>query len=209
MTLNLNKFDITSIPDKSVLMIIGNRCSGKNTLCIDIIKQHENIQNISVVTHTNKIKYENDVPNCLTYEQYNDDTDPVPEIIQRHKIHNEPEIFILDNLHQNPSCYEDKLMSDIFLNRIQCNFLTIVNMQNVTRIPVDMRCSVDYYFIFAENFKSNRKIIYKNYAGVFPTFRYFCDALDEYTENYGCLVIKNTGSCPTIFDKIFWYRVED
>ena len=66
-----------------------------------------------------------------------------------------------------------------------------------------MRSQIDYVFIFKENIESTRIQLYNNYAGCFPTFESFCDAMDRYTEDFGCLVIRNAYE-----DNVFWYKAE-
>ena len=58
-------------------------------------------------------------------------------------------------------------------------------------IPPNLRTNIDYVFILREPYIANRKRIYENYAGMFPTFESFCQVMDQCTENYECLVIDN------------------
>ena len=44
----------------------------------------------------------------------------------------------------------------------------------------------NYVFILREPYITNRKRIYENYAGMFPTFESFCQVMDQCTENYEC-----------------------
>jgi hypothetical protein len=47
-------------------------------------------------------------------------------------------------------------------------------------------------FILREPNISNRKRLYEQYAGIFPSFEIFCQVMDQCTENFECLVIDNT-----------------
>ena len=58
-----------------------------------------------------------------------------------------------------------------------------------------------------EPYIANRKRIYENYAGIFPTFESFCQVMDQCTENYECLVINNNVNLIN-FKSIFWYKAE-
>ena len=71
-----------------------------------------------------------------------------------------------------------------------------------------MAKSIDYVFILREPYIANRKRIYENYAGMFPTFESFCQVMDQCTENYECLVINNNAKSNKLTDQVFWYKAE-
>ena len=62
------------------------------------------------------------------------------------------------------------------------------------------------YSYLREPYITNRKRIYENYAGMFPTFESFCQVMDQCTENYECLVINNNAKSNKLQDQIFWYK---
>ena len=68
--------------------------------------------------------------------------------------------------------------------------------------------NIDYVFILREPYISNRKRIYENYAGMFPTFESFCQVMDQCTENYECLVINNNAKTNKLDEQIFWYKAQ-
>jgi hypothetical protein len=61
-------------------------------------------------------------------------------------------------------------------------------------------------FILREPYPTNRKRIYENYGGAFPTFEFFCQVMDQCTQNYECLVINNATQSNKLEDCIFWYK---
>jgi hypothetical protein len=67
---------------------------------------------------------------------------------------------------------------------------------------------VDYTFILRGNILGNRKRIYDHYTTAFLSFEYFCQILDNTTESYECLVIKNGGESNKLCDQVFWYKAE-
>jgi hypothetical protein len=82
-------------------------------------------------------------------------------------------------------------------------------MQYPLGIPPMLRTNIDYVFILRENYIANRKRIYENYAGMFPTFESFCQVMDQCTENYECLVINNNSKSNKLFDQVFWYKADN
>lgn len=81
-------------------------------------------------------------------------------------------------------------------------------MQYPLGIPPTLRTNIDYVFILRENYIANRKRIYENYAGMFPTFESFCQVMDQCTENYECLVINNNSKSNKLQDQVFWYKAD-
>ena len=84
----------------------------------------------------------------------------------------------------------------------------IISMQYPLGIPPNLRTNIDFIFILRENIVANRKRIYDNYAGMFPTFEVFCQVMDQCTENFECLVIDNTTKSNKLEDTVFWYKAE-
>jgi hypothetical protein len=84
--------------------------------------------------------------------------------------------------------------------------MLIITMQYPLGIPPTLRTNIDYVFILREPYIKNRRIIYENYAGMFPTFESFCQIMDQCTENYECLVIDNNAKSNKLEDQIFWYK---
>ena len=73
-------------------------------------------------------------------------------------------------------------------------------------MPPNLRTNIDYTFILREPYVSNRKRIFENFAGMFPTFESFCQVMDQCTENYECLVVANNAKSNKLVDQIFWYK---
>ena len=81
-------------------------------------------------------------------------------------------------------------------------------MQYPLGIPPALRTNIDYVFLLRENNARNRKVIYENYAGMFPTQRAFEQVMDQCTENHECLVIANNALSNKLEDQVFWYKAD-
>jgi hypothetical protein len=92
------------------------------------------------------------------------------------------------------------------MNGRHWRIMLIITMQYPLGVPPAMRTNIDYVFILREPYIKNRRIIYENYAGMFPTFESFCQIMDQCTENYECLVIDNNAKSNKLEDQIFWYK---
>ena len=100
------------------------------------------------------------------------------------------------------------MMRLLFMNGRHWKIMLIITMQYPLGIPPNLRTNIDYVFILREPYINNRKRIWENYAGMFPTFESFCQVMDQCTENFECLVINNNAKSNKLHDQIFWYKAE-
>ena len=230
MNLQLKKFNIKQItfrPDENkgpVIVLIGRRDTGKSFLVRDLLYYHQDIPIGTVISGTEAGNgfYGQHVPKLFIHDEYNS---PIIEnILKRQKmvlkqIRNEttnygrsnidPRAFVImdDCLYDN-TWSRDKVMRLLFMNGRHWKIMLIITMQYPLGVPPNLRTNIDYVFILREPYISNRKRIYENYAGMFPTFESFCQVMDQCTENYECLVIDNNAKSNRLEDLIFWYKAE-
>ena len=231
MTLELRKFDMKSIsfrPDENkgpVVVLIGRRDTGKSFLVRDLLYYHQDIPIGTVISGTEAGNgfYAEHVPKLFIHEEYN--TAIIENILKRQRtvmkqIKKEVEIYrkstidprafvILDDCLFDASWTRDKMMRLLFMNGRHWKMMLIITMQYPLGIPPNLRTNIDYVFILREPYINNRKRIYENYAGMFPTFESFCQVMDQCTENYECLVINNNSKSNKLHDQIFWYKADN
>ena len=230
MTLELKKFDMKNISFKKeenkgpVIVLIGRRDTGKSYLVRDLLYYHQDIPIGTVISGTEAGNgfYSQHVPKLFIHDEYN--TAIIENILKRQKTvmkqinkeiaaHNrsniDPRAFvILDDCLFDNSWTKDKLMRLLFMNGRHWKIMLVITMQYPLGIPPNLRTNIDYVFILREPYIANRKRIYENYAGMFPTFESFCQVMDQCTENYECLVINNNSKSNKLTDQIFWYKAE-
>jgi hypothetical protein len=230
MSLELKKFDMKSItfkPTEStgpVIMLIGKRGTGKTFLVKDLLYYHQDIPIGVVISGTEEGNgfYGKLVPKLFIHNEYNSAI--IENILKRQKqvlkqIKREMESFkkstidprtfvILDDCLYDNTWARDKLMRLLFLNGRHWKVMLIITMQYPLGVPPTLRTNIDYVFILREPYISNRKRIYENYAGMFPSYDSFSQILDQCTENYECLVINNTTKSNKLQDQVFWYKAD-
>jgi hypothetical protein len=81
-------------------------------------------------------------------------------------------------------------------------------MQYPLGIPPMLRTNVDYCFILREPYVTNRKRIFENFGSAFPSFEFFCQVMDQCTQNYECIVMNNNSQSNKLEDTVFWYKAE-
>jgi hypothetical protein len=220
MSLDMKKFDMKNIsfrPDENkgpVVVLIGRRDTGKSFLVRDLLFHHQEAGNGFFSEH---------VPKLFIHDEYNSAI--IENILKRQKtvlkqIKKEMEAYkrtnidprafvILDDCLYDNKWTKDKLMRLLFMNGRHWKIMLIITMQYPLGIPPNLRTNIDYVFILREPYIANRKRIWENYAGMFPTFESFCQVMDQCTENFECLVIDNNAKSNKLQDQIYWYKAQN
>ena len=230
MNLQMKKFNMKNITFKPtenkgpVIVLIGRRDTGKSFLVRDLLYYHQDIPIGTVISGTEAGNgfYSKHVPKLFIHDEYN--TSIIENILKRQKmvlkqIRNEMETYgrsnvdprafvIMDDCLYDNTWSKDKVMRLLFMNGRHWKIMLVITMQYPLGVPPNLRTNIDYVFILREPYISNRKRIYENYAGMFPTFESFCQVMDQCTENYECLVINNNANSNKLEDQIFWYKAE-
>jgi hypothetical protein len=224
LSLNMKKFDMKNIPQDAVCVFIGRRRTGKSTLVRDLLYHHQNMPIGTVISGTEESNglYGKMVPQIFIYGEY------TAAILERYvkrqkmvmmKIQQEaaagrqsridPRSFlILDDCMYDDSWTHDKNIRYLFMNGRWLKVFFLITMQYPLGIQPALRTNVDFVFILREPYQSNRERIYRNYGSAFPSFEFFCQVMDQCTQNYECLVINNATQSNKLEDAAFWYKAE-
>ena len=229
MNLEMKKFDMKQIRFPAnenkgpVIVLIGRRDTGKSFLVKDLLYYHQDIPVGTVISGTEASNgfYSSIVPKLFIHDEYNSAI--IENILKRQKVvlkqikkeetaykrrsNIDPRAFVImdDCLYDN-TWSREKVMRLLFMNGRHWKIMLIITMQYPLGVPPNLRTNIDYTFILREPYIANRKRIYENYAGMFPTFESFCQVMDQCTENYECLVISNNAKSNKLSDQIFWYK---
>jgi hypothetical protein len=225
MKLELKRFEIATITDDKVVVLIGKRNTGKSFLIKDLLYYHHKLPIGTVISGTESANhfYQEIIPKMFIHGEY---TAPlVDNVVKRQNLilksvnkevalyggntTIDPRAFlILDDCLYDSSWTKDKNVRALFMNGRHLKMFFVIAMQYPLGIPPNLRTNIDFIFILRENIVANRKRIYDNYAGMFPTFEIFCQVMDQCTENFECLVIDNTTKSNRLEDTVFWYKAE-
>jgi len=229
MTLALKRFDMRSIkfsPTEQssgpVIVLIGRRDTGKSFLVRDLLYHHQDIPVGTVISGTEAGNgfYGKIVPKMFIHEEYQSVL--IENVLQRQRIVlkelKKPRrvsgaidarcFVIMDDCLYDDKWTRDRLMRLLFMNGRHWKIMLVITMQYPLGVPPNLRTNIDYVFILREPVLSNKRRIYENYAGMFPTFESFVQVMDQCTENYECLVIDNNVKSNKLEDSIFWYKAE-
>ncbi len=235
MNFNIKKFNIETIRDRCeidsrkspMIVVIGKKDTGKSFLVKDILYNTQNCFPVGTVISGTEVAnefFQHMVPSKLIHDKYKPDI--VMNTIKRQlavKTHRnqdknksggnsnvDPRAFlILDDCLYDATWIREESTRYVFMNGRHIDLMTIITMQYPLGITPNLRTNVDFIFILRETMINNRKRIYDNYAGMFPTFEMFCQFMDQCTENYECLVICNGVSSNKLEDQVFWYKASE
>lgn len=221
-SLRLKKFDIKTIPADSVVLFIGKRNTGKSFLVRDLLYYHQDVPVGTVISGTESanMSYGKMVPPLFVHDEYT--AELLEKVIKRQKIivskmnkdveyrNVDPRAFlVLDDCLYDNKWVRDVNIRSCFMNGRHFKLFFLITMQYALGIPPNLRTNVDYVFILRENIFANRKRIYEQYAGMFPTFDIFNQVMDSCTENFECIVIHNGAKSNKLEDQVFWYKASD
>lgn len=207
-----------------VVVLIGRRDTGKSFLVRDLLYYHQDIPVGTVISGTEMGNgfYSQHVPKLFIHDEYS--TEIIENVLLRQKqvlrqIRHDTNtkgrsridgraFVILDDCLFDSSWTKEKMMRMLFMNGRHWKIMLIITMQYPLGIPPNLRTNIDYVFILREPYITNRKRIWENYAGMFPSFESFCQVMDQCTEGYECLVIDNNTKSNKLEDQLYWYKAE-
>ena len=212
------------IPQDAVCIFIGRRRTGKSTLVRDLLFQHQNMPLGTVISGTEESNsfYGKMIPPLFIHGEYS--AIILANFVKRQKLmmariqrdlqmgvqsRIDPRSFmILDDCMYDDSWTHDKNIRYLFMNGRWLKVFFIITMQYPLGIQPALRTNVDFVFILREPYMTNRKRIFDNYCSVFPSFEFFCQIMDQCTQNYECLVVDNTSQSSKLEECVFWYKAE-
>ena len=223
MSLKLKKFDMSSIKSDKVVLFIGKRETGKSFLVRDLLWHNRDLPVGTVISGTEGANqfYSKMVPPIFIHEEYR------PEIINnfvkrqgrlvKKQVGGVPEyqnidpraFMILDDCLYDNSWVKDKNVRSLFMNGRHYKAFFIITSQYSLGIPPNLRTNVDYVFVLRETIHSNRRRLFEQYCGMFPTYEFFCTVMDQCTENFECLVINNNSKSSKLEEQVYWYRASE
>lgn len=234
MNFNIKKFNMDMIRDRCsldsrkapMIVLIGKRDTGKSFLVKDILANTRDAFPIGTVISGSEVAspfFQDLVPSKLIHDKYNPNI--VMGAIKRqmavkqarnqemrsgHSSSVDPRAFlILDDCLYDKTWMNEESTRYVFMNGRHIDLMTMITMQYPLGVPPNLRTNIDFIFILRENVIGNRKRIYDNYAGMFPTFQMFCQFMDQCTENYECLVVCNGIQSNRLEDQVFWYKAKE
>ena len=224
MQLHLKKFNLDQIGDDKTVVLISSRGGGKSTVIVDLLyhKRDFPIGTVICPTEGSNGSFGRHVPKLFIHTEYSPQL--IENVLRRQqkiikRMEKERQLYgrtsidpraflIMDDMMFDDNWKKDKNVKYIYANGRHEKLLFIVSLQYLKGIPPMFRTNCDYVFIFRESIVANRKLIYDNFAGMFPTYEIFDSVMTQCTENYECLVIDKTTKSNKLEDQVYWYKAE-
>jgi len=219
----INEFKLGMMVDFPAIVMVAKRGSGKSWVTRDIMYHKRKIPCGMVVSPTDRESefFRDFFPDLFIHYDFGE---VFKKLIHRQRMMIEkqrakekqgkkidPEaILVMDDcLARKAGWAKDESILEILMNGRHIKLTYILTMQYPLGVTPELRSNFDYIFLLNENFISNQKRIYDNYAGMFPTFETFLTAFKVCTDKHGCMVINNRINSNNIDDQVFWFKAKD
>lgn len=209
-------FDPAWITDGDIIVMIGKKKTGKTTILNHIMRSKRHIPDGCVFSGTEESNenMKNHIPESFIFEEW--DRAVAYEMVmrarrinrerKRKKLPKKYTFFIVDDLNCDDSFTKDPVLKRIFMNGRHYGIFFIFTMQYSLGVAPTLRSNIDWVFICREIIPANRKRLHEHYCGQIGTLAEFNAVMDQVTQDYRCLVIKNTGISNRIEDNFFWWK---
>lgn len=220
--LTLKRFDISKIKSDQVIILLGRRGCGKSYIMRELLSHHADLPTGMVISPTEEANqfYGDMVPGVFIHHDYT--TKSLDNLVrrQRQMMKNmnkeiaasgstsiDPRSFlVMDDCLYDDSWANDPNIKYLFLNGRHIKTMFLITMQYPLGVKPALRANVDYVFVLRENNTKSRKVIYENYAGMFPSYDVFSQVLSQCTNNFECMVIDNTVTANDLTEQISYYK---
>lgn len=225
MELDISYFDPTKMSHTATVLLIGRRGSGKSTTAADIMSHHAHIEEGICISPTDSMTgfWRNHIPPLFIHHDYDQ---RVTEEFLKHQHSKwtryknyckkagvpaeegrvDPAFVIFDDVTYDKTFFKSKLTRQLMMNGRHYSTFVLITSQYAMDVPSDIRGQIDYVFLLKEPNRANRERLYEYFAGMFPSFHAFEEALQCCTENREVMVIDNTKQSYNVNDCVFFYK---
>lgn len=206
------KFHLDQITKGTNTIICGRRLTGKSILSVDILQSRNNADVIIFSSTYVALSYGKYIDGKNIYSKY--DPKILKKLLQRqHDRHIEDGsydrelIIVFDDIAVNKDLWKDPHIRGMVRYGSSLGITSIFSIQFAGQLDDMFKRNIDYVFCFRDNMIVDQELLYKEFAGMFSTFKEFKSILDEcIAEPYRCLVfdLKTPRKDPR--QSVFWYK---
>jgi hypothetical protein len=195
-------------PQKSVVVIVGKRRSGKSTLIKDMLFKHRDMRKVVVMSGSEEATgfyHDLAIPKSFIRTRF----DPVfLRKIYDIQVDNpdKPCLIIFDDLSFDNTMWKDPTISDMLYKGRHYGIGCIFAVQYVMHVPLALRNQVDYAFVFSDNNYKNQARIHDNFFAFVSKIEEFSKIFRHFTNNRGVLISNCVSNSSDPRECMHWYR---
>jgi len=224
MSYRLRKFDPKSIRQYSTVLFAGGRRTGKSFVMRDFLWHIADCLydcNIFSGTYDEEHPWTKFSPKQLVHyclEEFDvasmkaamSNQEVRKKLAETHRTKCPPTMMLFEDIeHLQPPIWKDQSMRALMLNGRWSKSYCFVAFQYIMEVKMAMRGSFDYAVFAMENSAAVRDRIWKQFGGIFETFKEFEQVFFKCTENYKVMVIDCRSRSYNVEDTVFWYKAKD
>lgn len=217
----IREFDLKLMRPNPSICMIAKRGSGKSWVCRSLLEHFKHIPVGLIISPTDRMSnfYGKFFPESYIHYEYNSEiiekllyrqTKIIEKMKKKYKKNKkcDPRAILLmdDCLSSKGKWTKDQGIMQLFYDGRHYQITYILTMQFPLGLKPELRSNFDYIFLLADDFFSNQQRLYNHYAGMFPNFNSFRQVFLDLTEDYGCMLIVNSGARKSFLDKIYYYK---
>ncbi len=214
-SLSIQEFTLNT--QKSTIYMVGKRATGKSWAISNIIDKLNitpNFMKNTLIISPSELMdpfYGPKYPESTILNNYSSDV--LIEHLQKIENLSSEEFndfsgcIVLDDCLFHNKQIEEPIIMELICNAKRYNITFIFGLQYPLPIFSELRSEINCVFLFNDNSLSTKKELYDKYCGIFPSLDFFEQVFDQITQDYTCMVVKNTNSI-NLTDKIFYFKLK-
>lgn len=220
--IQLTVWDPSTLPVDATILLVGRRNTGKTTLTRDLMYHMRNRLDLCCGFSPTEMANGNlsfFMPPALVYHGFSDEK--LAHILewQRRCVANDRAMklgLILDDCMSEQTAGasgkgKKKVMQSNDINKVfkmgrHLKLFFINAMQYIRDAPPDIRGNVDLLFAFNTSSGTEREKLWREYFGMFSTYKDFCRVFEACTGGYDCIVLDTRQKCTKPTDAVHYYR---
>jgi energy-coupling factor transporter ATP-binding protein EcfA2 len=209
-SLNIRKFDPSTMKKDATVLLLGKRGTGKSTLLNDIMYHMHEAFNFGIAmspTEESSQMLSELLPRSCVYNDFAEDAVGRMLKYQKKNVKRNPRkmFIIMDDCAYDSRTLKGKNIREVFMNGRHRKIFIINAVQYMMDVPSFLRGQVDYVFAMRDNIIDQREKLWKFFFGMFSDYKDFSAVMDNCTQDRGCIVINNTVNSTNPEDCVFWY----
>jgi hypothetical protein len=220
MKIAISKFDMTRLRNKSVILLIGRRGSGKSWL-LKWVNYYLRKKVDYAIGFAGSLSAAKDIKGggiCESQIFMDFDITLLEGIVDQCKYWVEAKIerqvlIVMDDMMFDKKLMKHKVFREIFMNGRHYNITFVCCMQYCMDMAADLRSQVDYVFSFHDSNEGTREKLRREFFGVFPNLRAFNKVTEKcISKQFECLVLDVKGvegKQVSASDTVFWYKAPE